>query len=81
MLQVWLRYLDQHSNLLCTHSNCLSEPVPNSSSLTGKKLMKIQAALKKNVLSSRSVLAMTDKVWVKKRLCKCFKGRKEVCLI
>lgn len=62
-LQVWLRYLDQHSNLLCTHSNRLSEAVPNSSSLTVKKLMKIQAAPKKeNILSSRSVLALTDKV-------------------
>lgn len=55
-----------------------SEPVPNGSSSNVKKLMKILAPLKKNLtLACRSVLAMTDKLWVKMRLCKCLRGGKK----
>lgn len=51
--------------------------MPSGSSLTVKKIKEILATLKKPTLASRSVPAMTDKLWVKKRLCKCLKGTKK----
>lgn len=75
MLQVWLRYFDQHNNLLYTCSKRLSEPMPNSSSLKCEEIHKNSGntETKNLTLACRSVLAMTDKLWVKMRLCKCLK--------